>query len=154
MIANGFLAEGKRKATVGDVLRSKEPLPPLITVNVDDVVKDALDLLRRYEISQLPVMNAGAIAGSVNDVGIMQAVFDRADLLHKPVSELMGRPFPVLDTEAEIDRASNCIAKPSAPSASCTACAPISCARRSWPAPIRCAGRCWRRVRTRRHYSL
>jgi cystathionine beta-synthase len=35
----------------------------------------------------------------------MQAVFDRADLLHKPVSELMGRPFPVLDTEAEIDRA-------------------------------------------------
>jgi cystathionine beta-synthase len=105
MIANGFIAEGRRKATVGDVLRSKEPLPPLITVNVDDVVKDALDLLRRYEISQLPVMNAGAIAGSVNDVGIMQAVFDRADLLHKPVSELMGRPFPVLDTEAEIDRA-------------------------------------------------
>jgi cystathionine beta-synthase len=105
MIANGFLAEGKRKATVGDVLRSKEPLPPLITVGVNDVVKDALDLLRRYEISQLPVMNDGAIAGSVNDVGIMQAVFDRADLLHKPVRELMGRPFPVLDTEAEIDRA-------------------------------------------------
>jgi cystathionine beta-synthase len=105
MIANGFLAEGRRKATVGDVLRSKEPLPPLITVSVDDVVKDALDLLRRYEISQLPVMNGGAIAGSVNDVGIMQAVFDRADLLQKPVRELMGRPFPVLDTLAEIDRA-------------------------------------------------
>ena len=105
MIANGFLAEGRRKATVGDVLRSKEPLPPLITVSVDDVVKDALDLLRRYEISQLPVMNGGAIAGSVNDVGIMQAVFDRADLLHKPVRELMGRPFPVLETDAEIDRA-------------------------------------------------
>ena len=31
MIANGFIADGKRKATVGDVLRSKEPLPQLIT---------------------------------------------------------------------------------------------------------------------------
>jgi cystathionine beta-synthase len=105
MIANGFLAEGKRKATVGDVLRSKEPLPPLITVKVDDVVKDALDLLRRYEISQLPVMRGKEIAGSVNDVGIMQAVFDRSDLLHKHVEEVMGRPFPSLDTDAEIDRA-------------------------------------------------
>jgi cystathionine beta-synthase len=105
MIANGFLAEGRRKATVGDVLRSKEPLPPLITVNVDDVVKDALDLLRRYEISQMPVMRGTELAGSINDVAVMQAVFDRSDLLHKPVSEVMGRPFPSLDTDAEIDRA-------------------------------------------------
>ena len=105
MTANGFLAEGKRTATVGDVLRSKEPLPPMIVVKDDDVVKDALDKLRSYEISQLPVVRGGAIVGSVNDVGIMQAVFDRADLLHKPVREVMGRPFPTLDTDAEIDRA-------------------------------------------------
>jgi cystathionine beta-synthase len=105
MIANGFLAEGKRKATVGDVLRSKEPLPPLITVGVDDAVKDALDLLRRYEISQLPVMRGTEIAGSINDVAVMQAVFDRADLLHKHVSEVMGRPFPGLEADVAIDRA-------------------------------------------------
>jgi cystathionine beta-synthase len=105
MIANGFLAEGKRKATVGDVLRSKEPLPPLITVKVDDAVKDALDLLRRYEISQLPVMRGAEIAGSINDVAVMQAVFDRSDLLHKHVEEVMGRPFPGLEADVEIDRA-------------------------------------------------
>jgi cystathionine beta-synthase len=35
----------------------------------------------------------------------MQAVFDRSDLLHKPVSEVMGRPFPALETAADIDRA-------------------------------------------------
>ena len=32
MIANGFLADAKRRATVGDVLRTKAPLPSLITV--------------------------------------------------------------------------------------------------------------------------
>jgi cystathionine beta-synthase len=105
MIANGFIAEGKRKATVGDVLRSKEPLPPLIVVQEDDVVKNVLDLLRRYEISQLPVMRGGDIVGSVNDVAVMQAVFDQSDLLHEPVRDVMGRPFPALDTSAEIDRA-------------------------------------------------
>jgi cystathionine beta-synthase len=105
MIANGFISEGKRQATVGDVLRSKEPLPPLITVKDDDSVKHALDLLRSYEISQLPVIRGQEIVGSVNDVAVMQAVFAQADLLHKPVSEVMGRPFPALETSAEIDRA-------------------------------------------------
>ncbi len=105
MIANGFLSEGKRKATVGDVLRGKTPLPPMITVKPDDTVKTALDLLRQYEISQLPVMNGHEIVGSVNDVGVMQAVFDQADIIHKPVSDVMGRPFPVLEQYEEIERA-------------------------------------------------
>ncbi len=105
MIANGFLTDDRRKDTVGDVLRSKEPLPPLITVQETSVVKEALDLLRRYEISQLPVVRGRDVVGSVNDVAVMQAVFDHSDLLHKPVSEVMGRPFPMLDTAAEIDRA-------------------------------------------------
>jgi cystathionine beta-synthase len=105
MIANGFIAEGKRRASVGDVLRSKQPLPPMLWVRDDDVVRNALDLLRKYEISQLPVMRGTEIVGSVNDVAVMQAVFDQSDLLHKPVSEVMGRPFPALETSADIDSA-------------------------------------------------
>jgi cystathionine beta-synthase len=105
MIANGFLADAKRRATVGDVLRTKTPLPPLITVQHDDTVKTALDLLRMYEISQIPVMSGREQAGSVNDIGVMQSVFDHADILHQPVSEVMGRPFPALEHFEEIERA-------------------------------------------------
>lgn len=105
MIANGFLAEGKRRATVGDVLRSKTPLPPMIVVTEDDSVKHALELLRKYEISQVPVMRGTEQVGSVNDVAVMQAVFDRADILHQPVREVMGRPFPGLEQSEEIERA-------------------------------------------------
>jgi cystathionine beta-synthase len=105
MIANGFIAEGKHRATVGDVLRSKQPLPPMVSVREDDVVKDALDLLRKYEISQMPVMRGTEIIGSVNDVAVMQAVFDQQDLLHEPVRDVMGRPFPALETSADIDAA-------------------------------------------------
>src|SRR5258708_3130706 len=87
MIANGFLAEGKRRATVGDVLRSKRPAPQLITVSETDTVKAALDLLREYEISQIPVVRGHEQVGGINDIAVMQAVFDRADILHQPVSE-------------------------------------------------------------------
>ncbi len=105
MIANGFLSEGKRKATVGDVLRGKTPLPPMITVKPDDMVKRALDLLREYEISQIPVVSGHEMVGSINDVGVMQAVFDRSDIIHRPVSDVMGRPFPQLEQFAEIEQA-------------------------------------------------
>ncbi len=105
MIANGFLADAKRRATVGDVLRSKTPIPLLITVQQDDTVKTALDLLRQYEISQLPVMKGTEQVGSVNDIGVMQSVFDHADILHQPVSEVMARPFPALEQSEEIERA-------------------------------------------------
>jgi len=74
-------------------------------VKEDDTVSTALDLLRKYEISQLPVMRGHEQVGSMNDVGVMQAVFDRADILHQPVSEVMGRPFPTLDQSERIELA-------------------------------------------------
>jgi cystathionine beta-synthase len=105
MITNGFLSEGKRRATVGDVLRSKTPLPPMITVTEEDTVKTALDLLRSYEISQIPVVRGHEVIGSINDVGVMQAVFENADIVHEPIKEVMGHPFPSLEQHEEIERA-------------------------------------------------
>jgi cystathionine beta-synthase len=105
MTANGFLADDKRKETVGDVLRSKTPRPMLITVTETAVVREALEKLRENEISQLPVVRGNEVVGSVNDVAVMQAVFDHSDLMHKPVSEVMGRPFPMLEADVEVDRA-------------------------------------------------
>jgi cystathionine beta-synthase len=102
MHANGFLEDERRKDTVGDVLRTKEPLPPMITVTQEQTVKEALDLLRRYEISQLPVTQGKDVIGSINDVAVMQAVFDHADIMHKPVSEVMGRAFPTLEHDVEV----------------------------------------------------
>ncbi|MDH2910365.1 MAG: cystathionine beta-synthase [Candidatus Eremiobacteraeota bacterium] len=105
MIANGFLAEGKRRATVADVLRSKTPLPPMIVLDERETVQRALDILRKYEISQIPIMRGKEQIGSVNDVAVMQAVFDRSDIVHRQVSEVMGRPFPSLDSGEPLESA-------------------------------------------------
>jgi cystathionine beta-synthase len=105
MHANGFLEDDRRKETVGDVLRTKQPLPPMITVTEDQTVKVALDLLRSFEISQLPVIRNNEVVGSINDVAVMQQVFDHADIVHKPVGEVMGRAFPALEHDTEVERA-------------------------------------------------
>ncbi len=50
-------------------------------------------------------MGAHDMVGSINDVGVMQAVFDQSDILHRPVSDVMNRPFPALQQFDEIEKA-------------------------------------------------
>jgi cystathionine beta-synthase len=105
MRANGFLGEQGPGATVGDVLRAKGQLPPLITLAPGDPVKRGIELMREFQISQIPVVDGGEMVGSINEVAVMQLIYDRADVAHQPVKDVMARPFPVLDEIDQVERA-------------------------------------------------
>ena len=105
MRANGFLGEGGHRATVGQVLRTKAAVPTMITVAPTDAVKRAVELMREFQISQIPVVEDGELVGSVNEVAVMQLIYDRSDIVHAEVREVMGQPFPVLGEDAEVEQA-------------------------------------------------
>ena len=105
MRANGFLGEGGHRATVGQVLRTKAAVPTMITVAPTDAVKRAVELMREFQISQIPVVDEGELVGSVNEVAVMQLIYDRSDIVHAEVREVMGQPFPVLGEDAEVEQA-------------------------------------------------
>jgi len=105
MRANGFLGEGGHRATVGQVLRTKAAVPTMITVAPTDAVKRAVELMREFQISQIPVVDGGELVGSVNEVAVMQLIYDRSDIVHAEVREVMGQPFPVLGEDAEVEQA-------------------------------------------------
>lgn len=105
MRTNGFLGEAGLAATVGEVLRAKGELPKLITVSPVDTVRRGVELMREFQISQIPVVSDGAMVGSINEVAVMQLIFDHADMVHAEVKDVMGRPFPSLDEKEEVGRA-------------------------------------------------
>ncbi len=105
MRANGFLGEAGLAATVGEVLRAKGELPKLITVSPTDTVRRGVELMREFQISQIPVVDNGDMVGSINEVAVMQLIFDHADIVHGEVKDVMGRPFPLLDEKDEVARA-------------------------------------------------
>ena len=105
MRANGFLGEEGPAATVGQVLRGKGRLPKLITLAATDSVKRGVELMREYQISQIPVMDDGKMVGSINEVAVMQLIYDHADIVHSEVKDIMARPFPILDENEEVERA-------------------------------------------------
>jgi predicted transcriptional regulator len=57
-------------------------------------------------------MRGDACVGSVNELAVMQAVFDKQDVLHQPVRDVMGRAIPVLEGNADIDRAYKLLSSP------------------------------------------
>ena len=97
----GFIRS--RGHTVGDVLARKGGrIPALVHVHPDELVRDAIALLREFEISQVPVVKAelplaaAEVVGAVHDRGLMERAFHDPTILDRPVGETMDPPLPAI----------------------------------------------------------
>ncbi len=106
MQAQGYLATSQMQMTVGDVLTKKGAAPAMITIGASEPVVNAVEKFRKYEISQLPVVNfKNEIIGGLVDTTVMQLMFDHVDIAKKRVADVMNRAFPRLDRHVAIDKA-------------------------------------------------
>ena len=89
--------------TVADVLASKPGgLPELVHVHPTETVRDAIDYMREYGVSQLPVLKAeppvvtGEVAGSIAERDLLDALFTGQAHLHDTIERHMGDPLPMI----------------------------------------------------------
>ncbi|MGZ4599198.1 MAG: cystathionine beta-synthase, partial [Oryzihumus sp.] len=98
MASYGFLKEvGQR--TVGEVLHAKSgDIPALVHTHPTETVRDAIEILREYGVSQMPVVNAeppvmaGEVSGAVSERDLLEALFTGEAHLADPVEKHMGKP--------------------------------------------------------------
>ncbi|WP_059007208.1 cystathionine beta-synthase [Streptomyces specialis] len=100
----GFLEGGEPQTRVADVLRRKEGgLPSLVHMHPDETVGEAIEVLREYGVSQMPVVKPGAghpdvmaaeIVGSVVERELLDALFTQKAALADRLEEHMSRPLP------------------------------------------------------------
>jgi cystathionine beta-synthase len=103
MARYGFLHSGSSEHTVRDVLAGKGGrLPEMVHVHPTETVRDAIDYMREYGVSQLPVLKAeppvmtGEIAGSIAERDLLDALFTGQAHLHDMVERHMGPPLPMV----------------------------------------------------------
>jgi cystathionine beta-synthase len=99
----GFLRSGSTESTVADVLASKGGrMPEMVHMHPSETVRDAIDVMREYGVSQLPVLKAeppvvtGEIAGSIAERDLLDALFTGQAHLHDMVERHMGPPLPMV----------------------------------------------------------
>jgi cystathionine beta-synthase len=94
----------KDKTTVGVVLQTKLSggLPNLVSITPEESVGEALSKLEQYNISQLPVLLENKSIGSLEEADLMSGVIDNPQIVEKKVSEVMEKPYPVVDELEDI----------------------------------------------------
>lgn len=111
MASYGF-ARADARARVGDVLRRKTgDLPALVHTHPGETVRDAIDILREYNVSQMPVVKAeppvvlGEVAGSVSERELLDAVFTGRATLADRVEKHMAPPLPLVGAGEAVEAA-------------------------------------------------
>jgi cystathionine beta-synthase len=113
MLDHGFLERRAPAPTVGAVMnakRAEEPgVPEFIVIGSHQKVGEAIELMQRYSISQLPVVRDGAsesladVVGSLQDRDLLDRVFKNPDALHEDVANAMQPPLATIDAGDSLD---------------------------------------------------
>jgi cystathionine beta-synthase len=113
MLEHGFVERRVPPPTVSELLRSKRAeeteMPALVTIAAHQKVGEAIDVMQRYSISQLPVVRDGSVAsladviGSLQDRDLLDRVFKNPDALHEDVAAAMQPPLAAVDASQTLD---------------------------------------------------
>ena len=93
------------RTTVGDLLaRRTKPGPAVVSVTPSAAVRQALNLMRTWDVSQLPVLEGDRCVGRLVDGPVMAAALGQPALLDRPVREIMEAPLPEVDASLPYER--------------------------------------------------
>jgi predicted transcriptional regulator len=82
------LTLAKVERTVKDVMHH-----PVITIHSSDTVRKAIDLIKKNDISQIPVLEKGRIAGSIQESTLMNKIYKS----RKPETVLNTNVYNIMD---------------------------------------------------------
>jgi len=113
MLEHGFLERRAPVPRVEEVLRAKRgqggDVPAFVSIGSHQKVSEAIDVMMRYSISQLPVARDGDvesltdIVGSLQDRDLLDRVFKNPDALHDDVAAAMQPPLAAVDAQDSLD---------------------------------------------------
>jgi cystathionine beta-synthase len=93
------------RSTVQELLaRRPQDAPPVVSVAPAAAVRQALNLMATWSVSQIPVLDNGQSVGGLIEGTLMARALAQPALLERPVSEIMEPPFPEVDAGTAVDR--------------------------------------------------
>ncbi len=116
MRSYGFSATSDEK-TVGDVIRLKNgELPDLVHVHPADTVRDAIEIMTKYDVSQMPVLSAeppvvmGEVVGAINEQDLLEHVFGGGAKMTDVVRDFVGKPLGLIGVHESVSAAREALA--------------------------------------------
>jgi cystathionine beta-synthase len=102
----GFLEVEKK--TAKDLIADHAD-KPLVTIGSGELVGHAVAKMKKFNITQIPVIKDGQFAGSIDESKVFQVLVEDSRLLDKKIEDVMGAPFPIVEESTDINSLSKLI---------------------------------------------
>ena len=79
----------------------------IISINPDSTVKDAVELMTKYNISQLPILKGSQNFGSITSKKIQKYIAENPVILNLKVADVKELPFPEVEKNWSVKDISN-----------------------------------------------
>ena len=106
MMERGFL----EVKTFKDLVNSRAA-QQLVTVSIEQTVADAIELMKKYDIENLPVTKDGNIVGSLSEGGLFNKILSNAEIKEDKVESVMEKEYPIVPFNMPVEKLSNLISK-------------------------------------------
>jgi predicted transcriptional regulator len=108
-IFNAITSIQREQKKAKDIMHS-----PVITIEAIDTIKNAISLMKKFAISQLPVLRENKIVGSIQESALLDKLVNSKDadrFFSSSVYNIMGKSFPVVEPEADVNYVVNVLAR-------------------------------------------
>ncbi len=92
------------KPNVADLLKRRGDSPALVQMAPTGQVRQALNLMSTWNVSQLPVIDNGECVGSLVEHTLMSQALEEPSLLDRAVRDVMEAPFAIVEPSVTLDR--------------------------------------------------
>jgi cystathionine beta-synthase len=104
----GFLEEDIK--TAADLIKNHAD-KPLVAAQTEELVSHAIDRMRHFKISQIPVKDLNGFVGSLDESMLLHNFITDKNIANKPIKEMMGKPYPVVKKLTKLEEVSKLITK-------------------------------------------
>ncbi len=83
----------------------------LITVSPGQTVSEAIELMKKYDIENIPVMNNGINTGAISESGLFDKILNNPEIKLQLVNSVMEKIYPEVAFDTPVERLSSFITR-------------------------------------------
>ncbi len=83
----------------------------LVTMETENTVSEAVDLMKKYDIEHIPVLKNNELAGAVSESGLFQKVFSNPEIRNATLQSVLEPSYPLVDFDTPVERLGSLINK-------------------------------------------
>jgi cystathionine beta-synthase len=106
MLERGFLDVN----TFKDIINGRKS-QKLISLTTEHTVLEAIALMKKYDIENIPVIENGMNIGAISESGLFDKMLENAEIKNQKVLDVLEKPYPEVSFETPVERLSSYIKK-------------------------------------------